>query len=78
MEKLKGWRTIIFNSLCSIGGIIESIGYFMQELADAGVLEAPLWKPIIPAEWWPFMLVAFGLINKYLRKKTTTPIGKKS
>jgi len=58
---MKGYRTITFNVLASI----------------LPVLELTEFKAVIPADYLPQYMLAVALVNLYLRKITTTPIGKK-
>lgn len=59
---MKGWRTIVFNTLTLILPIME-----MSE-----------WKDIIPNEYLPHYMAAVAIINLALRLVTTTPVGKKN
>lgn len=60
MGTFKGWRTIIFNSVIAI----------------LGVLEATNWVDVIGEQWGGIALLAIGLIGVWLCKITTTPVGK--
>lgn len=57
----KGWRTIIFNALNSA----------------VPILSIPEFAGVIPVEWLPYHALFVVLGNMYLRKITTTPMGKK-
>ena len=62
LERLKGWRTVLFALL----------------VATIGVLEAADWASIVPdgpAKGW--ILLAIALAIAWLRVITTTPIGRK-
>ena len=59
MGNFKGWKTIIFNSVIAI----------------FGVLEATSWVDVIGEQWGGIVLLAIGLIGVWLRKITTTPVG---
>lgn len=58
---MKGWRTVIFNTLVLILPILE-----MSE-----------WRDIIPNEYVPHYIIGVAIINLALRLVTTTPVGKK-
>ena len=62
LERLKGWRTVLFALL----------------VATVGVLEATDWASIVPdgpAKGW--ILLAIALAIAWLRVITTTPIGRR-
>ena len=62
LERLKGWRTVLFALL----------------VATVGVLEATDWASIVPdgpAKGW--ILLAIALAIAWLRIITTTPIGRR-
>ena len=61
LERMKGWRTVLFALL----------------LATIGVLEATDWASIVPdgpAKGW--VILGIALITAWLRAITTTPIGR--
>jgi hypothetical protein len=61
MEKLKGWRTIIFAFiLAGLGGLTE---------AD--------WLTVIPAEYIGVSMIVVGAVTAILRMMTNTPVGTK-
>ena len=62
LDRLKGWRTVLFALL----------------LATIGVLEATDWASIVPdgpAKGW--ILLAIALATAWLRAITSTPIGRR-
>ena len=62
LDRLKGWRTVLFALL----------------VATVGVLEAADWASIVPdgpAKGW--ILLAIALAIAWLRVITTTPIGRR-
>ena len=62
IDRLKGWRTVLFALL----------------LATIGVLEATDWASIVPdgpAKGW--ILLAIALAIAWLRVITTTPVGRR-
>lgn len=60
-NKLKGWRTVIVNVLLAVVPVLE-----LAELRD-----------VIPDAYLPWYSLGVVLLNLYLRKITTTPIGQK-
>lgn len=58
---MKGWRTVIFNSIFAV----------------LGVLEATDWIDIVSPEMAPIIVAIVGIVNVVLRKYTNTPIGTK-
>ena len=66
-QKLKGWKTVIFNgSLIAFGTFSELINFL-----DVAPLEGYF------TGRWALVPIAIGAINIILRAKTTTPVGKK-
>ena len=61
MEFLKGWKTIIFNVLSAIFGVLESTDF----------------TNVIPAEFQGYVITFIAIVNIYLRAQTNTPIGSK-
>jgi len=59
--RLKGWRTWIANSLMAIMPILQ--------LSEVTAVMPPAWLP-----WYALVIV---LVNMWLRKITTSPLGKK-
>ena len=68
MKIFKGYRTIAANALMAVLPALEVAGQLlnMQEIQD-----------VIPSGWLPWYMLAAALLNMYLRKITTTPIGEK-
>jgi hypothetical protein len=60
-KKLKGYRTILVNTLLTIMPILE-----MTELLS-----------VLPDGWQNWYAIAMAVINLWLRSITTTPMGKK-
>ena len=61
MTFLKGWRTIIFNVVSAV----------------FGVLEASDFTNVVPPQYQGFVISGIALINIVLRARTNTPIGSK-
>jgi len=64
---MKGWRTIIFNTVAGLIAAFELL---------APVLMTPEFSGLIPREWMPLYVLIVTVGNVYLRKITTTPMGK--
>jgi hypothetical protein len=60
-KKIKGYRTILVNTLLTIMPILE-----MTELLS-----------VLPDGWQNWYAIAMAVINLWLRSITTTPVGKK-
>jgi hypothetical protein len=60
-KKLKGYRTILVNTLLTVMPILE-----MTELLS-----------VLPDGWQNWYAIAMAVINLWLRSITTTPMGKK-
>jgi hypothetical protein len=60
-KKLKGYRTVLVNTLLTIMPILE-----MTELLS-----------VLPDGWQNWYAIAMAVINLWLRSITTTPLGKK-
>lgn len=60
-QRLKGWRTIAFNALNALVAIAA-----MPEVAN-----------VLPPSVLPYVMLFAALGNMWLRKVTTTPLGKK-
>lgn len=58
---LKGWKTITFNILTAIFGVLE-----VSDFTD-----------IVPASWQGGVVTLVALVNIFLRMNTNTPIGRK-
>lgn len=65
--RLKGYRTVIFNSLAAIPVMLE---------ATMQVLSLPEFAGVMPDHWLPWYALFLVLANLILRRATTTPIGK--
>lgn len=59
-KKLKGYRTVLVNTLLTIMPILE-----MTELLS-----------VLPDGWQNWYAIAMAVINLWLRSITTTPMGK--
>ena len=68
MQALKGYRTVLANGLFSLPVAIEIIG----QLANMPQLQG-----IVPPQYLPAYTLGLGILNLFLRKATTTPLGKK-
>lgn len=60
-NKLKGWKTVIFNTVALI----------------VPVLELTEFKGLVTEHYLPFYMVIVGMGNLYLRSVTTSEMGKK-
>jgi len=58
---MKGWKTLLFALLLAIAGVLETFD----------------WVSIIPDGWVGPVTIGIGFIVAWLRKLTTTPLGKK-
>jgi hypothetical protein len=58
---MKGWRTLAFNLLIAVGGVIVTFD----------------WGSVLPAEYVGPAAIVVGLIGAGLRAVTTTPVGTK-
>lgn len=67
-EKLKGWKTIILNSV-SAAAAIALVYLQMFQGVDVGLL--------IPGSWGPRMVALLAVLNIILRLVTTGPVGSK-
>ena len=61
LKSLKGWRTWIVNLLAIILPILE-----LTEL-----------QHVLPDGWMPWYALSLALLNMYMRKITTSPLGKR-
>jgi hypothetical protein len=57
---MKGYKTLLFSLILAIAGALEQFD----------------WLEIVPEQWNGLVLVVIGLIVAWLRKITTTPVGK--
>ena len=64
---LKGWRTWIVNGLFAILPLFEVV---------VQVANLPEFKNVIPAQYLPYYALALVLANMWLRKITSTALGK--
>lgn len=58
--RLKGWRTMIVNAALSVLPVLQ-----LTEVAQ-----------VMPDDWLGWYALIMALINMYMRKITTTPMGK--
>lgn len=58
---MKGWRTLVFNLLIAIGGVVVTFD----------------WGTVLPAEYVGPAAIAIGILGAGLRAVTDTPIGTK-
>lgn len=68
MNRLKGFRTMIFNGLAAIPVVA-------QLLIEAFL--SPEFGAVIPKEWLVEYTLAVLVMNKVLRLMTTTPMGRR-
>ena len=59
---MKGWKTLLFAALLAIAGVIETFN----------------WTDVVSETWVGPVTIAVGFIVAWLRKVTTTPVGKSS
>lgn len=69
---LKGYRTLILNS---IAGALAAIEVALPPLLD--VLGMPELRGLMPEGWLPYYALALALLNIWLRTITTTPVGRR-
>lgn len=67
IRNLKGWRTWIVNGLFAILPFIEVV------VQVANLTE---FKNIVPPQYLPYYALAVVLANMWMRKITSTPLGK--
>ena len=60
-NKLKGWKTVIFNVVAAVVPFMEFTEF----------------KDLVPANYLPYYVLVITLGNVYLRSITTSAIGKK-
>lgn len=65
---MKGFRTIILNTLAAVPPAIDLLG---------PVLVSPEFGHFIPTPYYPVYALGVTVMNQYLRTITTTPVGKK-
>ncbi len=70
-EKFKGWKTIWWNGLLVVGGIVATIILALNEDQISALLPDP-WKPFAP-----LIVTIIGLVGGGLRMITTGPVGSK-
>ena len=56
---MKGFRTLIFNAVIALVGVIEVFD----------------WAEVVPNAWMPLVLILVSASGVYLRKITDSPIG---
>lgn len=67
----KGWRTWIFNALALVPLLFEFAAEFLITSQEFGISQ------FLPDDWQKWYALAIIIVNMYLRKVTTTPLGKK-
>lgn len=70
--KLKGYRTLILNT---IAGALAALELALPHVLE--VLGMPELRGILPEGWLPYYALALALLNIWLRTITTTPVGRK-
>ena len=69
---LKGYRTLIFGTIVSVGGgvlpVINQVFGYLQTLD---------WTQYVEAKYAPFALAGIGILVIILRAVTTGPVGEK-
>lgn len=70
--RLKGYRTIIVNAIASIPIIIEIT---MQVAIE--VFRAPEFIDVLPDNWIKAYTLGVIILNAYMRRITTTPLGRR-
>ena len=69
---LKGWRTVIVNTIALIPPLIDAVIPTLAEIA--GLAEV---RVLMPAGWLPYYALGLAVTNIYLRAITDTPVGKR-
>lgn len=64
---MKGWRTLTFNGLVVVGGVVAYL-----DATDLSALDA-----VLPDGAGALLGIGIGVANVVLRMVTTTPVGKK-
>jgi len=67
MTRLKGWRTVLVNLLFAMLPLFEVV----VQVANLTEFEA-----LVPTQYLPYYALAVVLANMWLRRITTTPLGK--
>lgn len=70
-QMFKGWRTWVFNLVALIPILIEFAAEFILTSQEFGLSQ------FLPDGWQKWYALAIIIVNMYLRKVTTTPLGKK-
>lgn len=60
MKNMKGWKTLLFAAIIALLGVLEGFG----------------WVQVIPEGVAPFLLPLIAVVIAWLRKVTTTAMGK--
>lgn len=68
MNILKGWRTMLVNAILGLPLLWDVIWQ---------ILQTPEFHAVIPAEWLPIYSLSMVIVNMWLRKQTTTPMGRR-
>lgn len=70
--KLRGYRTLIFNS---VAGALAAIEVALPHLVD--VLGMPELRGILPQSWLAYYALALAILNIWLRTITTTSVARR-
>lgn len=68
---MKGWRTIIFNAVIAALAALDMLAPVLLNLMGMPEVQA-----IVPAAWRPWWVLVLALGNLWLRRVTTTPVGR--
>lgn len=72
IDRLKGYRTLIFNVVALIPPAIDAALPVVAEIAGSPEVQA-----LIPANYLPLYAFGVSIVNIYLRSITTTPVGRR-
>jgi cell division protein FtsX len=75
LERLKGWKTIIWARSLTVLGLIAGVVLPLLQLIDGsqiGIFIPPKYTPFIP-----LIVAVIGMITEWLRRVTTGPVGSK-
>jgi hypothetical protein len=75
LERLKGWKTIIWARALTAFGLIAGVLVPLLQLVNGdqiGFFISPKYTPFIP-----LIIAAIGMITEWLRRVTTGPVGSK-
>lgn len=70
--RLKGYRTLVINGVLAVAAVAIEVVLPL----GATLVGMPEAREIVPAGWWPWIVVGVNMANMALRAVTDTPVGK--